>query len=61
VAIASIESLDQLRAGLEAEARGDGLDLTPQEAEHYFDTGELPERVQHAGEAWAEQWHASRG
>jgi hypothetical protein len=42
-----------LRAGLEAAARGVGIDLTEEEAEHYHETGELPEHVQRAGELWA--------
>lgn len=44
---------DQVRAGIEASDRGDVMELTPEEAEHYYDTGELPERV--------ELWAASRG
>jgi hypothetical protein len=44
---------DQVRAGIEASDRGDVMELTSEEAEHYYDTGELPERV--------ERWAASRG
>lgn len=43
----------RVRAGIEASERGDVLELTPQEAEHYYKTGELPERVT--------RWAASRG
>jgi hypothetical protein len=39
----------QLRAGIEACERGETMRLTAQEAEHYLETGELPERV----ERWA--------
>jgi hypothetical protein len=52
---------DVLRAGLEATERGEGIDLTTDEAQHYYETGELPERVQQAGVLWAESWRASRG
>jgi hypothetical protein len=49
-----------VRAGLEAAERGDGIDLTDEEAEHYYGTGELPEHVQRAGDLWAERWRESR-
>jgi hypothetical protein len=39
----------QVRAGIEASLRDDAMALTADEAEHYYDTGELPERV----ERWA--------
>ena len=56
------EDVDEiLRAGLEATEHGEGIDLTSEEAQHYYETGELPERVQRAGERWAESWRASRG
>jgi hypothetical protein len=32
-----------LRASIEADARGEGVTLTAEEAEHYYATGELPE------------------
>jgi hypothetical protein len=51
---------DVLCAGLEAAERGEGIDLTTDEAQHYCETGELPERVQRAGELWVESWRASR-
>ena len=58
----SPEDLDDLmRAGVEAAERGEGIDLTNEEAQHYYETGELPERVQRAGKCWAESWRASRG
>lgn len=44
---ADVEEL--VRAGIEASLRADAMELTAEEAEHYFDTGELPERV----ERWA--------
>jgi hypothetical protein len=52
---------DLLRAGVEAAERGEGIELTNEEAQHYYETGELPERAQRAGERWAESWRASRG
>ena len=58
----SPEDLDELlRAGVEGVERGEGIDLTNEEAQHYYETGELPERVQRAGERWADSWRASRG
>ncbi|MGO9838142.1 MAG: hypothetical protein ACLP1X_28505 [Polyangiaceae bacterium] len=51
--------MDLLRAGLEATERGEGHDLTEKEAAHYYETGELPERVQQVGEVWAERCRAS--
>jgi hypothetical protein len=42
----------RVRAGGEVSERGDVLELTPHEAEHYYETGELPERVA--------RWAASR-
>ena len=36
-----------VRAGVEQAIRGDFADLTPEESEHYLETGELPERVRH--------------
>jgi hypothetical protein len=50
-----------LPAGVEAAERGEGIDLTADEAQAYFETGELPARVHEAGEAWAAAWRASRG
>jgi hypothetical protein len=47
-----------VRAGLEAAERGEGHDLTEKEAAHYYETGELPERVQRVGELWAERCRA---
>jgi hypothetical protein len=38
-----------VRAGIEAAMRGETIALTREEAEHYYETGELPERV----ERWA--------
>jgi hypothetical protein len=52
---------DLLRAGAEAAERGEGNDLTSDEAQHYYESGELPERVQREGERWAQSWRASRG
>jgi len=43
-----------VRAGIEASERGDGLTLTAEEAERYFATGVLPERV-------TKWYRASRG
>jgi hypothetical protein len=43
----------QVRAGIEACERGETMALTAEEAERYYETGELPERV--------ERWAASRG
>jgi hypothetical protein len=37
----------EVRAGLEACERGETLPLTREEAEHYYATGELPERAWH--------------
>jgi hypothetical protein len=34
-----------VREGLEQLARGETVELTDEEAEQYFQTGELPERV----------------
>jgi hypothetical protein len=34
-----------VREGLEQAARGEFADLTPEESEHFLETGELPERV----------------
>jgi hypothetical protein len=48
-----------VRAGVEAAERGDGIDLAKQEAEHYYETGELPEHVRRAGDLWAERWRES--
>jgi hypothetical protein len=50
-----------LRAGLKAAARNEGDDLSREEAEHYYETGELPERITRTGELWAERWPESRG
>jgi hypothetical protein len=47
---AAVERL--LREGIEASESDEAIALTPQEAEHYYATGELPERV--------ERWAASR-
>jgi hypothetical protein len=52
---------DLLRGGVESAECGEGIDLTSEEALHYYETGELPERVQRARERWAESWRASRG
>ncbi len=38
-----------VRAGIEAALRGETITLTREEAERYYETGELPERV----ERWA--------
>jgi hypothetical protein len=38
-----------VRAGIEAALRGQTMALTREEAKHYYETGELPERV----ERWA--------
>ncbi len=38
-----------VRAGIEAAMRGETIALTREEAEHYYETGELPER----GQRWA--------
>jgi hypothetical protein len=32
-----------LRASIEGDERGEGVTLTPEQAEHYYATGELPE------------------
>jgi hypothetical protein len=39
-----------VRAGAAAALRGETIALTREEADHYYETGELPERV----ERWAE-------
>jgi hypothetical protein len=52
---------DMLQAAVESAERGEGLDLTADEAQAYFESGELPARVHEAGEAWAAVWRASRG
>jgi hypothetical protein len=36
-----------VRTGVEQAMRGEFADLTPEENEHYLQTGELPERVKH--------------
>ena len=46
----SVEAL--VRAGIEASDRGETMALTATEAERYYETGELPERI--------ERWAASR-
>ena len=46
----SPEVAADVRAGAEAALRGETIALTHEEAEHYYETGELPERV----ERWAE-------
>jgi hypothetical protein len=40
-------------AGIEASERGEGIELTAEEAEHYYASGVLPERVT--------KWAGSRG
>ena len=50
VAKLSPEVAADVRAGAEAALRGETIALTREEAEHYYKTGELPERV----ERWAE-------
>jgi hypothetical protein len=47
----------QVLEGVEQAERGELADLTPAEAEHYFETGELPERV----ELWAASYDSRRG
>ena len=42
----------QVRAGIEASERGETMALTAAEAERYYETGQLPERI--------ERWAASR-
>jgi hypothetical protein len=39
----------KVRAALEAVERGETMALTAEEAEHYYETGELPQRI----ETWA--------
>ena len=40
----------EVRAGMEEAERGETMALTATEAEHYYETGQLPERAWH----WAE-------
>jgi hypothetical protein len=35
-----------VREGVEEALRGEVADMTPEETERYFETGQLPERVQ---------------
>jgi hypothetical protein len=56
----SPDAEDLVRAALESADRGDSTDLTSAEAEHYYETGELPQRVQQRGERWAQRCLASR-
>jgi hypothetical protein len=43
----------RVRAGIEASERDDAIELTAEEADHYYASGVLPERVT--------KWAASRG
>ena len=44
-------------AGVDAAERGEFADLTPQETDHYLETGELPERVEH----WLDSYDSRPG
>ncbi len=46
-----------LRAGLEEAKRGEFADMSPEETEHYLETGELPERV----ERWLDSYDSHHG
>jgi hypothetical protein len=49
-----------MEAALEETAKDGGFELTPAEAELFFETGELPARVEQAGRDWGARWRASR-
>jgi hypothetical protein len=40
------EARAKLEAGVDEAERGEFVDMTPDETEHYLQTGELPERVE---------------
>jgi hypothetical protein len=44
---ASFEEEADLRAALEAADRGETMELREEEAEHYYTTGDPPERIEH--------------
>ncbi len=56
----SPDAEDLVRAALESAGRGESIELTAQESEHYCETGELPARLEKHGERWAKRWLASR-
>jgi hypothetical protein len=45
-----------VREGIKEAQRGEFVDLSPEENEHYLETGELPERV----ERWLDSYDARR-
>jgi hypothetical protein len=48
---------DRPKSAIKEAQRGEFVDLSPEENEHYLETGELPERV----ERWLDSYDARRG
>lgn len=51
------EARATLEAGADQAERGEFVDLTPDETEHYLRTGELPERVERCLDSYASRQH----
>jgi hypothetical protein len=60
LAVRLAELRELVEAALVTTARGQGFDLTPFESARFYETGELPERVERAGREWGRRWRAKR-